>query len=134
MFHKIVLQHSQLLSSLSSQSHCSLEMISQVCIIFFIIFNFHQYVFLVTFINSVLRLNQNTVKPPSSSLLTNGHLLLLGTIFGHTKLISCSWSVTCGGQWCVTCVFSTQPQCLHSLHPVALASARMLYKVSTFCF
>ena len=33
-----------------------------------------------------------TVKLPSSGLLTNGHLLLPGTIFGHTNLISCSWS------------------------------------------
>ena len=39
-----------------------------------------------------------TVKPPLSSLLTNGHLLLLGTIFGHTKLISCSWSAVCPGR------------------------------------
>jgi len=32
-----------------------------------------------------------TVKPPSSSLsLTNGCLRPRGTIFGHTKLISCS--------------------------------------------
>ena len=50
----------------------------------------------------------STVKPPLSSLLTNGHLLLPGTIW------------VCGGQWCMTCVFSMQPQ---SLHPVASPSS-----------
>ena len=52
---------------------------------------------------------------------TDGHLLLPGTIFGDTKLMSCSWSAAHAGQWCVTCVnsvFSMQPQCLHSLHPL----------------
>jgi len=33
--------------------------------------------------------NQNTVEPLLSGLLTNRHLLLPGTIIGHTELISC---------------------------------------------
>ena len=40
---------------------------------------------------------------------SNGHLLLPGTAFGQTKLISCSL-VACAGHRCMTCVFS-----MHSL-------------------
>ena len=40
---------------------------------------------------------------------TNEHLLLSGTIFGHMKLISCSWSAVHAGQGCVTCVNCTFP-------------------------
>ena len=43
--------------------------------------------------------NKCTVKPSLSGLLT----LFLCTTFGHTKLISCSWSA---GYRCVACAFS----------------------------
>ena len=66
--------------------------------------------------------NKCTVKPLSSGLLT----LFLCTTFGHTKLISCSWSA---GYRCMACAFSMQPQCLHSLHPVASPSPRMLSRL-----
>ena len=72
----------------------------------------------------------NTVKSPLSSLLTNGHLLLPDTIFGHGEITSNfqSWSAGCGGRWCMTCVFSMPPQCLlvctQWLHPL-LASPRI---------
>ena len=82
-----------------------------------------------------------TVKPPLSGLLTNGHLLLWDTILGNTMLIPCSWLVCVRPHkvnfmflvsvcvqsvpvTCVTCVFSMQPQCLHSLHPVASPSSQ----------
>ena len=41
----------------------------------------------------------------------------------HTKLISCFWSA-CGSNllWATWLTFSTQPQCLHSLHSVASPS------------
>ena len=78
-----------------------------------------------------IREPSNTVKPPLSSLLTNRHLLLPGTIFSHT----CSWSAVCGASFVSKPlpwgrgyvwwggVFSMQPQCLHSLHPVASPSS-----------
>ena len=71
-----------------------------------------------------------------TSFLTNRHLLLPGTIFGHTKLISCFWSAALLviGE-CITSVFSMELQCLHSLHPVAsptlLASPRMCLLLMT---
>ena len=71
-----------------------------------------------------------------TSFLTNRHLLLPGTIFGHTKLISCFWSAALLviGE-CITSVFSMELQCLQSLHPVAsptlLASPRMCLLLMT---
>ena len=65
-------------------------------------------------INPVVYSHLDTVKSPLSGPLTNRHLLLPGTIFGHTKIISCSWSAVHAGQGWVTCinsVFSMQPHC-----------------------
>ena len=65
-------------------------------------------------INPIVYSHLDTVKSPLSGPLTNRHLLLPGTIFGHTKIISCSWSAAHAGQGWVTCinsVFSMQPHC-----------------------
>ena len=57
-----------------------------------------------------------TVKPPLSVLLTNGHLLLPGTILATKMNFLFLLSCVAGNRW-VTCVFSMESLCLHSLHP-----------------
>ena len=57
---------------------------------------------------SIQHLNFAAEKTPLSGHLTNGHLLLSGTIFGHTKLISWSLSTACAAQVAELCEHSIQ--------------------------
>ena len=71
----------------------------------------------------------STVEPPLFGLQTYGHLLLRGTIFSHTKLISCPKSAEGAGQGWVTCVnsvFSMQPVFAQSALSSFIPSLRML--------
>ena len=80
--------------------------------------------------------DENTVKLPLSKPLINWCLLLLDIVFGHTNLISCSWSALRAGLGCVTCVnsvFSMQPWCVHSLHPVASPPSAWLLQGCLVC-
>ena len=54
-----------------------------------------------------------------SGPLTSTSLYWALSLANFPFLVSCAWS----SQRCVTCVFSMEPQCLHSLHPVASHSS-----------
>ena len=69
--------------------------------------------------SAALQFPYTIVKPPLSSLLTNRYLLLLGTVFGHTKVIFCTLSAGCAGHRCTICAFNNHS----SLYPVALPSS-----------
>ena len=72
-----------------------------------------------------------------TSFLTNGHLLLPGTIFGHTKLISCFWSAALLviGECILVYSAWNYSVYIYSLHPVAsptlLASPRLCLLLMT---
>ena len=85
-------------------------------------FNFHRPITLI----SVLINGDIYSKSPLSGFLTKRHLPLLGTIFGHTKLIySCEVLFTGVGLVYSACNHSIYTICTQWLHPL-LVSPRML--------